>query len=171
MPSSVSLRSCTRQSEMRDRRHVLYPLHAYRGTAFRVPFRSRCVMSEASHEQIPWIAGVATASCCSSPSRTGTAVCSCVPEHVEAECRHGAMQGGGVHGNAILSRFDMSDCRAIEHRCGIFHNRDARQTSPFIPFAPAHLPWLLSLSLQIPHQCQGCVTPTSHGSPCWPPAD
>ena len=23
-----------------------------------------------------------------------------------------------MHGNAMLSRFDMSDCRAIEHRCG-----------------------------------------------------
>ena len=43
-------------------------------------------------------------------------------EHVEAEWRHVAVQGGGVHGNAMLSRFDMSDCRAIEHRCGDFHN-------------------------------------------------
>ena len=28
-----------------------------------------------------------------------------------------ALQGGGVHGNAILSRYDMSDSRAVEHRC------------------------------------------------------
>ena len=25
-------------------------------------------------------------------------------------------QGGGVHGNAILSKFPLTDCRAIEHR-------------------------------------------------------
>ena len=27
------------------------------------------------------------------------------------------IQGGGVHGNAILSRFDHSEVRAVEHRC------------------------------------------------------
>ncbi len=26
------------------------------------------------------------------------------------------VQGGGVHGNALLTRFDMTDCRAVEHR-------------------------------------------------------
>ncbi len=31
------------------------------------------------------------------------------------------LQGGGVHGNGILSKFDLTDCRAIEHRCATLY--------------------------------------------------
>ncbi|CAK0749136.1 hypothetical protein CVIRNUC_001887 [Coccomyxa viridis] len=44
----------------------------------------------------------------------------CEFEELHSPVRDARSQGGGVHGNAILSRFDMSDCRAIEHRCVSF---------------------------------------------------
>lgn len=40
----------------------------------------------------------------------------CEFEELWSPVRDAASQGGGVHGNAILSRFDMSDSRVIQHR-------------------------------------------------------
>ncbi|KAK9819777.1 hypothetical protein WJX72_002247 [[Myrmecia] bisecta] len=40
----------------------------------------------------------------------------CEFEELHSPQRDGRSQGGGVHGNALLSRFDMSDFRVIEHR-------------------------------------------------------
>ena len=40
----------------------------------------------------------------------------CEFEELRSPLRDAASQGGGVHGNAILSRFDMSDARVIQHR-------------------------------------------------------
>lgn len=42
----------------------------------------------------------------------------CEFEELRSPLRDTSSQGGGVHGNAILSRFDMSDARVIQHRCG-----------------------------------------------------
>ena len=41
----------------------------------------------------------------------------CEFEELRSPLRDTSSQGGGVHGNAILSRFDMSDARVIQHRC------------------------------------------------------
>jgi hypothetical protein len=43
----------------------------------------------------------------------------CEFEELRSPLRDAASQGGGVHGNAILSRFDMSDARVIQHRRGL----------------------------------------------------
>ena len=43
----------------------------------------------------------------------------CEFEELRSPLRDASSQGGGVHGNAILSRFDMSDARVIQHRCGL----------------------------------------------------
>ncbi len=40
----------------------------------------------------------------------------CEFEELWSPARDAASQGGGVHGNALLSRFDMSDARVIQHR-------------------------------------------------------
>ncbi|CAL5222550.1 g4930 [Coccomyxa viridis] len=40
----------------------------------------------------------------------------CEFEELHSPVRDARSQGGGVHGNAILSRYDMSNSRAIEHR-------------------------------------------------------
>lgn len=42
----------------------------------------------------------------------------CEFEELRSPLRDAASQGGGVHGNAILSRFNMSNARVIQHRCG-----------------------------------------------------
>ena len=36
---------------------------------------------------------------------------------VQAHSGVALLQGGGVHGNAILTRHDLLHCRAVEHRC------------------------------------------------------
>ncbi|KAK9797737.1 hypothetical protein WJX73_003326 [Symbiochloris irregularis] len=40
----------------------------------------------------------------------------CEFEELHSPQRSADAQGGGVHGNAILSKFDISNVRAIEHR-------------------------------------------------------
>lgn len=40
-----------------------------------------------------------------------------LPPEVRGRWWCGFTQGGGVHGNAILSRFDITDVRVVEHRC------------------------------------------------------
>jgi hypothetical protein len=42
----------------------------------------------------------------------------CEFEELRSPLRDASSQGGGVHGNGILSRFNMSDARVIQHRCG-----------------------------------------------------
>lgn len=42
----------------------------------------------------------------------------CEFEELWAPVRDAASQGGGVHGNAILSRWDMSNTRVVHHTCG-----------------------------------------------------
>ena len=53
------------------------------------------------------------------PSITPAQVFLCEFEELHSPLRDASSQGGGVHGNAILSKYDMSDHSVIEHTVGV----------------------------------------------------
>lgn len=50
-------------------------------------------------------------------------------EELHSPVRAPALQGGGVHGNAILSRFPLMDATVVPHRCGVLQIHVSRGKS------------------------------------------
>ncbi len=55
----------------------------------------------------------------------------CEFEELRSPLRDASSQGGGVHGNAILSRYDVSHARVIQHRCGLQPSLDQQMYNQF----------------------------------------
>ncbi|KAK9909184.1 hypothetical protein WJX75_008403 [Coccomyxa subellipsoidea] len=76
----------------------------------------------------------------------------CEFEELHSESRDPRSQGGGVHGNGILSKFNLTDCRAIEHRSPASNIAAAaeqlisvalltpRKPEPLLPASPTEQP-------------------------------
>ncbi|EIE25249.1 hypothetical protein COCSUDRAFT_40556 [Coccomyxa subellipsoidea C-169] len=115
----------------------------------------------------------------------------CEFEELHSELRDARSQGGGVHGNGILSKFNLTDCRAIEHRSLASNIAAAaeqlfsvalltrRNPNPLLPASPVDRPAccssLLPLSAsfvsvadRLPRVSSGsCAIPPPLSDLCW----